>query len=66
MMSEEEVRDEMNALLVDIEESANEPDLQSYLNTVLGVLQWVVGDMSMDEVLSGIEEASSAQHKPKV
>jgi hypothetical protein len=57
MKSKEELYEEIDALIADIEGSADEPDLQSHLNTVLGVLQWVVGDMSVDELLLGIEEA---------
>ena len=51
MKSEAEVRAEIEAVLKDIEQTANEPELQAHLNTVLEILLWVVGDTSMDEVL---------------
>lgn len=56
MMSEEEVRAEISAVLRDMEESDGDYQLKSYLNIVFNTLQWVIGSLSMDELITIAEE----------
>lgn len=51
MKTEMELRQEIDKVIADIEGTANEPDLQAHLNTVLDSMLWVLGETSMDDVL---------------
>jgi hypothetical protein len=48
MKTERELRTEIDKIIADIESTKDEPDLQAHLNTVLGVLLWVVGESQSD------------------
>ena len=58
MRSEQEIHEEIEAVLRDIEESDTDFQLKSYLNIVLNTLHWVQGNLSMDDVLGVAVEES--------
>ena len=56
MKTERELREEIDKVIADIESAKDEPKLQAHLNTVLGVLLWISGENSMDDLLWLVNE----------
>lgn len=59
MKSEAEIREEIEAILKDMAESGDDYQFKSYLNTVFNTLQWVLGSLSMDELITVTEEEAN-------
>jgi len=59
MKTEIEIREEIEAILKDMAESGDDYQFKSYLNTVLNTLYWVLGSLSMDELITVTEEEAN-------